>query len=581
MKKHSRVQTLILAAVLLVAGSAFAQERQMRDTDTLKIKIEQMEQIDLSSKAQSAQSLYRCTLYRLYNEYSQALKQEMADLKSMQAASRGTSSDPNNDLGARLRGLSSELSITTEKMRTLEGDLSGRCAPGSSSAPAAAPPEQPKSQLVDTAYRQSNVTRERTIADSRVSLDAVPTSDTVSRNSPFNSYPQIVIQPPKLEDNVSTTAKKVKGTGAIGGATIEVFLNDPDTSKAPEIATGVAAPDGTFSIPLKNAASNPVTLSEDDQLWVRQKIGNEYSLLSTPAVKVVAPKKAEQVALEAGDVEPRGAVGYLIGGSVISNQAQRFSQADPFFGFLAGYTSRWRGADRRFGRFNMRFQGVFTAQPRTATAPQEDTAAPAPGTTLNQELPFLSSRKTFDVDLHMWWDFPVSKSNFLSIGPYAAVGASTALDKNELLGEDVRVGAKDAGVAPVGTGGNEIKLDGSEAKSDNDMKMYWEVGPLIQITIPGKGLFLQSMLTYGRYEALRGLYVDSNGVEQYDTQKRFRGQLRIFPLAVARGFGKQTKLAPMFGVDLNASRGPDSLRFFSGFIVNISAITKAKEEDKK
>jgi hypothetical protein len=580
MKKHSRVQTLILAALLLTAGSAFAQSR---DTDTLKLKIEQMEQTDFSSKAQSAQSLYKCTLYRLYNEYSQSLKQEMADLKNMQAAAKGTSADPNNDLGARIRGLSAELSITTEKMRTLESDLRGTCAlsPSSTASAPAASTEQPQSQRVNTAYRQSNAaTRERTISNTPVSLDAVPTSDTVSKAAPFNPQAQVVIKPPKLDTPISenpTAPADVSGTGAIGGATIYLYINtaDPNTPYATHV---VADPDGNFVFPGLPAG----TLKKGQRLYVSQEVGTEYSLLSTPAVTILEAKKAKEAELEAGDVEPRGAVGYLVGGSVISNQAQRFSQADPFFGFLAGYTSQWRGKDRRFGRFNLRFQGIFTAQPRTATAPaEEDNDTPPPGTTLNQELPFMASRKTFDVDMHMWWDFPVSKSNFLSIGPYVAVGASTALDKNELIGEDIRVGAKDVGQASTGTGGNEIKLDGSQAKSDNDLKSYWEVGPLIQVTIPNKGLFLQSMLTYGRYEALRGLYVDANGVEQYDTRKRFRGQLRIFPLAVARGFGKQTKMAPMFGVDLNASRGPDSLRFFSGFIVNISAITKAKDEEKK
>jgi hypothetical protein len=594
MKKHSRVQTLIFAAVLLAAGTAFAQERQMRDTDTLKLKIEQMEQIDLSNKAQSAQSLYKCTLYRLYSEYSQALKQEMADLKNMQAALKGTGSDPKNDLGARVQGLSSELSITTEKMRTVEADLRGSCAPTSSttSAPAAVA-EQPRSQIVDTSYRQSNVTRERTISDNRVSLDAVPTSDTVSRNSPPDDSTQVDIKAPTLDTPISqpTPDKKTKiipdweitGKGAIPGAEVKLFVASPSkgNQKTP-IDTTIADADGnfTFLFAMTPQDSNVKEMAVGRRLYVQQTVGGIDSRYSA-AARVTKPEEAQAEKVAEEDLEPKGPVGLMFGGSVISNQGQRFSQADPFFGFVAGYTSRPLSNGRN-GRVNLRFEGLFTAQPRTATAPAEQpTTAPPPGSGLNQDLPFLSSRKSFDVNIQLWWERPIMDSRYLSIGPYASIGASTALDNNELLGEDVRVDAKDAGQATTATGGSEIKLDASQAQSDNDLKMYWEFGPLLSVRIPERGLFLQSMLTYGRYEALRGLYVDSTGVERYDTRKRFRGQLRIFPLGLARGFGKQTKMTPMFGVDLNASRGPDSLRFFSGFIVNLAALTKAKDEDKE
>jgi hypothetical protein len=49
-------------------------------------------------------------------------------------------------------------------------------------------------------------------------------------------------------------------------------------------------------------------------------------------------------------------------------------------------------------------------------------------------------------------------------------------------------------------------------------------------------------------------------------------------MGLARGFGKQLKMTPMFGVDINASRGPDSLRFFSGFAMSIRGLNLPKEE---
>jgi hypothetical protein len=45
--------------------------------------------------------------------------------------------------------------------------------------------------------------------------------------------------------------------------------------------------------------------------------------------------------------------------------------------------------------------------------------------------------------------------------------------------------------------------------------------------------------------------------------------LRVFPSGLGVSFGQQVKAAPMFGVDLNAGRGEDHLKFFTGFAVAI------------
>jgi hypothetical protein len=192
------------------------------------------------------------------------------------------------------------------------------------------------------------------------------------------------------------------------------------------------------------------------------------------------------------------------------------------------------------------------------------TAAAAAATTA--DLPFLASRKTFETGLQLWWEFPVPGSKSLTIGPYAAYGTSSVLDKNELKDEDVRVGNNG------NTGGSDIKLDTSQVKTDNDLKRYFEYGFMMNIFLGNRGQFIHSTFARGNFEALEGLYKDPiTGLDNYNTKKRFHGRLDIFPLGLARGFGKQVKMTPMFGVDLNASRGPDSLRFFSGFAVSLKA----------
>ncbi|HEX6184186.1 MAG TPA: hypothetical protein VFZ44_09940, partial [Pyrinomonadaceae bacterium] len=109
------------------------------------------------------------------------------------------------------------------------------------------------------------------------------------------------------------------------------------------------------------------------------------------------------------------------------------------------------------------------------------------------------------------------------------------------------------------------------AQSDNDIKKYYEGGALININL-NRDLFLQSILAYRHDEALAGLYKGPASCKFCDTRHRFIGKLRIFPSGLSRGFGRQIRMAPMFGVEVNAGRGPDHIKFFSGFAMRIKGI---------
>lgn len=336
----------------------------------------------------------------------------------------------------------------------------------------------------------------------------------------------------------------------------------------------------------------------------------------------------DEIAVESALDETRGGpFGLLLGGVVMSQQAQEFQQADPFFGFTAGYVSKMRNAHKlsrkgacgnaaaryietnvrglfatedglavrcvrgrwvvsdnrkiteenanaRFvrnggfngWRWNLRFQGLFQSDPRKATAtdPTETGGGGDGGGngTTDNPFTFIASRKTFNIESQFWVDFWASSA--LSIGPYVAVGASTVLDKNELQGEAVT----DEG---EGTEGDSTNTVSTLARSDNDIKKYYEGGALININL-NRDLFLQSILAYRHDEALAGLYDGPASCKFCDTQHRFVGKLRIFPSGLSRGFGRQIRMAPMFGVEVNAGRGPDHIKFFSGFAMRIKGI---------
>jgi hypothetical protein len=278
-------------------------------------------------------------------------------------------------------------------------------------------------------------------------------------------------------------------------------------------------------------------------------------------------------------------------GVVTSQQANSFSQADPFGGFVVGYMSRqaaryvckkltgaesWQrecvkvGGSKAFSNkvdsndegtqrlervpnLNIRVQGLFQAAPRKASAPEQDSG---------EDQSFIASRKSFDIEAHMWYEMPLpfsGNSTVLWWGPYLAYGGSTVMDRNELRDEAVN---KD-------TDGAAANLDTSRVSTTNDMDRYYEAGLIFNYYRPDaadSNLYVQAILAYGNYEALGGL------VNGHDTRKRFIGKLRVFPTGLNRSFFEKSVAAPMFGVDLNAGRGEDHVKFFVGMTFNISKL---------
>jgi hypothetical protein len=318
-------------------------------------------------------------------------------------------------------------------------------------------------------------------------------------------------------------------------------------------------------IPLAETGDTIITISSID--------GKVTTTLTVTASSAGTPIK---------DLKAGGAVGLMVGGMVVSQQAQNFNQADPFFGFIAGYTSKQRG-DRGFGawRWNLRFQGIFTAAARAAQG-----ANPTPegggdgtdgdgdgdgnggngnggngGTGSNPEdaFKFIASRKSFDFDAHMWID--LWAANAFSIGPYVAWGASAAMDKNELRGEPVIVDNDNDDTE------DEQGAVVTESESDNDIKQFREAGVLMNLKMgPDRRLFLQAIIARGWYEALKDLDRDD------DTRNRFIGKLRIFPEGLDFDLGNRA-ITPMFGLEVNAGAGPDQVKFFTGFAVRVKGFS--------
>jgi hypothetical protein len=530
---------LLLAGILILVTSSTGMAQD--NTDTLRKEVSQAESIDINSKPAAQQAIFKSARIDLYQRFQSVLEREIADLANIKA---DNNADLQRTIASEMQALEKERKSIAAKIQALkEGSRTAASAstrepdsahnavsdppvnptpPGSNSPN---PNEIPASDSLASAIKASSSAQASTLRK--------PSLDPITESDPNPKKPTILT-----------------GSKATPNAQIRVRVNRG--SKAVTHVSGwdvTADSRGRFRLGLETK------LEEGDEVQVQQELPAGTSSDWSDPVKVIGQEAALML--------PHGPVGLMIGGNVISNQSQNFSQADPFFGFIAGYSSRRVGRGGSGGSFNLRFQGIFSSAPRTAAAPAEDAEDP---NVPNVDLPFLSSRKTFDTDLHFWWEFPVLGSKFITLGPYAGIGASTVLDKNELKDEEVRVESDDTAT------GTDTDLDTSQVKTDNDLKKYYEYGLVLNIYLPNRGLFLQSTLAKGHYEALGGLYKDVDGFDRYDTRKRFHGRVTIFPMGLARGFGAQTRLTPMFGIDLNASRGPDSLRFYSGFALSLKGI---------
>ena len=117
------IRVLIYTFLLMTTCVATAQEKQALSSDLLRAKIEQFEKTDITSRSSEVRSIYQRTLLRLYTQLHAALKQDIADLKAMQAVVGGTVRESQNEIAQQLQKLSLEESVTSEKIQTLTGDL--------------------------------------------------------------------------------------------------------------------------------------------------------------------------------------------------------------------------------------------------------------------------------------------------------------------------------------------------------------------------------------------------------------------------------------------------------------------------
>ena len=414
------------------------------------------------------------------------------------------------------------------------------------------------------------------------------------------------------------------------------FLEVPQNGDTSVQAKGDAGNEYQFSVDGNDAGKTTAIAGGLLQKTVPELVAGSRVVIKPVNSKGVT-EDGKGVAEEVGSyIDPTkgGMFGVLVGGAVLSQQNSNFSSASPFFGFNAGYGTKVYGANRYIGkgagdkqvvliassnsdsltdtfgrvwkrdykqpskliftnginevridssfqkekskdnlvklktscffcslRAGFRVQGIFEADARAAEAETEETPTAAlGGAKAADPFTFLSNQQTFTTTLEGWLEFrPLRQFSF---GPYASVGASSLINRDDKTGDKF---VNDNGKSSVIT------------KVDNDIKRFHEFGGIFNLKFLDQKFFMQSIFAYGRYEAYKDL--DKNvdnivGFKINDTRNRFVAKMRMFPEGLNTNFGRQIKLTPMFGIDLNSGTGPDNLRFFTGFTIRLRGITR-------
>lgn len=442
----------------------------------------------------------------------------------------------------------------------------------------------------DTSVQSINTARNNISPDPLVeNLKALMAGSILAK---INSLPQEETstdsEPDKTtNENAGKTVKNKKETKS-NGAIVQEGNDDPapdpcENKKTPAFTEVPSDGDikikgkgcGEYKIYVEGVEKATATANSDGyftstKLVSPLKKGEMITIKSLNAQnQPIETARAELEVQDKKNPEDGGIFGMLFGGVVLSQQAQDYSQYDPFFGFQIGYGSRvfgsWRNQqDSSLGmhwwafRVNARIQGIFSTEGRTATALPSPMPTPDPDTSLQ----FIAGRQSFSTEASTWMEFRPLKA--FSFGPYLAWGGTTVVNKNDLINQPVAIN-------PTTTGTSTFA---NESRSDNDLKQYREKGVILHLRFPDYKFFTQAVLAYGKYEGLKGLDANTTGLvlpnyKENDTSRRFIGKLRIFPDGLKTSFGEQIEATPMFGVDLNAGTGNDFLRFFVGYTITL------------
>src|SRR5205814_1339478 len=114
-----KIRMIVLSGSLILASSTCLAQTTAQTPDGIRAKIQEIEKVELQSKSATVQQIYKKTLLRLYQQYADALQQDISDLQKLATAVGNANAESQKEIAAQLHTLISERDVTREKIKTL------------------------------------------------------------------------------------------------------------------------------------------------------------------------------------------------------------------------------------------------------------------------------------------------------------------------------------------------------------------------------------------------------------------------------------------------------------------------------
>ncbi|HVS82738.1 MAG TPA: hypothetical protein VHE60_13490 [Pyrinomonadaceae bacterium] len=299
MKTFWKALLLGCASILLGAASCLAQEPASQNSDLIRQKIEELEKIDLQSKSTTVQDIYRKSLLRLYQQYSSALQQDIADLKKLQSTIGATSPETQKEISAQLQKLGVEQNVTTEKMKTLGGNPEVSISSETNGAGADGVAQDPKPTKVASAMPTLSVAPlTKPISNSGNGSAGTPPATSTTITLCGQIKPASLIQILALVES-SPELVKTQGLMELGSPDTSKFLNstfaeDCTHPNPKNPALRVGSQKEAVTVLLRQLLDDLATLSKDGRTKLEQH-GPGFSSVSRDTIKKEGSRVANSI----------------------------------------------------------------------------------------------------------------------------------------------------------------------------------------------------------------------------------------------------------------------------------------------
>lgn len=137
-RKTQHKWILVVGISMLMIGYSYGQQRQARNTDTLREAVRRLEATRIDDKPDLLQMLHKRTLLSAYNKLQESMRADIALLEEMKTNAAAVGADTDKEIAHQLQKMNGERTSTSEKIQILTAHLQDIVAPTGRTESAAA-----------------------------------------------------------------------------------------------------------------------------------------------------------------------------------------------------------------------------------------------------------------------------------------------------------------------------------------------------------------------------------------------------------------------------------------------------------